>query len=608
MTGVTCGHTSNTRKTLTPGFSFSSSSDLEASCNPHSYSSPHPSDTPHLISPDPQPSFLCPTLLPPYSASAPVHIPPQSVASLSSQQPNYHRSHIQASTSEGSRTQTHPPLSSSKPEPMSSIVNPSFSTSSTSATKPSSPLLDSSHNKSLSSSTPYIAASPSSSTCPVHSPISSPSIQHSFPTMLHPTNLTPASEHHHHLHISVHPTTPVEATPILPGASPRFLQIMEGMTQPGDSGNPVEPPPWLDRELFNRGRSFYHRYLFCLSFSNLLSLVMMMSIKGALQPLIYTGKSDTPNKALRRYMSTFLHLITWYKGDVWDTNDPAHKDLLSVRKTHAKIAHNANTKDYEKIQTISVVDKGHKEPKSALHPAISKDFSAATKFTLPETDLNSPQLFLNQMDMSMTQYAFMGLIVAHPDKLGAASATEEDFEGLIHFWRGLGWLLGIEDKFNLCSGTVQETRELCLEVEKLLGIPGLAGATWNYEHMTSCIMNGLSYVLHILSYPAMLRYLAYTIDVPIPSVVKHINLWHTCKYWMMRLVFGIISLVPWSLTELNRNLDALMERMKTSSKLKLSAYRSESVSTTKTISTCPFWGTHITKAPSTGVDSVLHTH
>lgn len=315
---------------------------------------------------------------------------------------------------------------------------------------------------------------------------------------------------------------------------------------------------------------------------------MMMSMKNALQTLIYTGKSDTPFKALRRYMSTFLHLITWYKGDVWDTDDPAHKDLLSVRRTHARIAHNANTKDYEKIQTISVVDKGHEEPDSVLHPAISIDFSAATQSTLPEIEPNTSLPYLNQLDMSMTQYTFMGIILAHPDKLGAASATEEDFEGLVHFWRGLGWLLGIEDRFNFCSGTVQETRELSIEVEKLLGIPGLAAATWSYEHMTSCIMNGLGYVLHTLSYPAMLRYLAYTIDVPIPSVVKHINLRHTVKYWIMRLVFGVISLVPWSLSILNRHLDMLMGHMKTSSKLKLSTYRSEQAGTTKTVSTCPF--------------------
>ncbi|KAK4327708.1 hypothetical protein Pmani_001859 [Petrolisthes manimaculis] len=415
--------------------------------------------------------------------------------------------------------------------------------------------------------------------------------------MVHLNDPTSASSQHHYPHhvkdyVIVPPATSLsrqkalEVTTIFPGASLQFQQIIEGSTEPGESGNPTEPPPWLDRELFNRGRDFYRRYLFGLSFSSLLSLAFMLPNTKLHNPLIYTGKSDTPNKAARRYMSTFLHLITWFKGDVWDPNDPAHKDLLSVRRTHDRIARNINVKDYEKVLTMTVEDKGHEEPKIVLHPAISHDFSAATNYTLPEIDPNTP--FLSQMDMSLTQYLFMGLILAHPEKLGAASATEGDFEGLVHFWRGLGWLLGIEDKFNFCRGTAQETRTLSIEVEKFLGIPALASATWSYEHMSSCIMNGIGYVLHTISYPAMLRYLAYTIDVPIPSVSKHMTLRHTCKYWIMRLVFGTLYLAPWLLGHVNRKVDMLMGHIQTSSKLKISTYRSEQDDVVKINSTCPF--------------------
>ncbi|KAK3877770.1 hypothetical protein Pcinc_017540 [Petrolisthes cinctipes] len=597
VSGVTWRqHRDNTREPRTTG----TSPGPLLSSNSHSFPSPQPPDSPHLVSlpdlhPSSNPLSLCPILLSNYSALALVHNPPHYVPTHSSQEScqeqvpslNCQQLPNPAFSPGVSLTQTYPPPSFSMP--ISPTINPSF------ASSPPSSLSDSCHNTSLPSSRPYIAPSPSS--YPVHPSVPLPSKQHSSPTMPHLNDPTSASSVHHFPHhvkdyVIVHSATSLsrqkalETTKIFPGASPQFKQLMEGSTEPGDSGNPTEPPPWLDRELFNRGRDFYRRYLFCLSFSALLSLVLLMPITRTLNPLIYTGKSDTPYKALRRYMSTFLHLIMWFKGDVWDPNDPAHKDLLSVRRTHDRIARNINTKDYEKVLTMTVEDKDHEEPKIVLHPVISHDFSAATNYTLPEADPNTT--FLSQMDMSLTQYSFMGLLLAHPEKIGAASATEEDFEGLVHFWRGLGWLLGIEDKFNFCRGTVQETRALSIEAEKFLGIPALASATWSYEHMSSCVINGIGYALHIISYPAMLRYLAYTIDVPIPNVVKHMTLRHTCKYWFMRLAFGAISLAPWLLGHFNKKLDMLMEHAKTSSKLKISTYRTEQDDVVKTKSTCPF--------------------
>lgn len=57
-----------------------------------------------------------------------------------------------------------------------------------------------------------------------------------------------------------------------------------------------------------------------------------------------------------------------------------------------------------------------------------------------------PGMYLSQWDMTFTQYSFMGVILAHPWRMGAWWVTEGELEGLVHFWRGCGWLLGIEDR------------------------------------------------------------------------------------------------------------------------------------------------------------------
>lgn len=327
--------------------------------------------------------------------------------------------------------------------------------------------------------------------------------------------------------------------------SSRMQELLEGLNEPGDCGNPIEPPSWLDRQLFNRGRDFYHRYLFCMSFSEVLALVFMLSMMRALRPLMYTGRSDSPRKALRRYFSTFQHVTAWHEGDVWDPADHAHKDLLSVRAIHNRLSGVFNSsKEHDRVWNTKIQDKGHEEPACPFYHTIREDLKDQAGDGLPLEGPDNPPFFISQWDMSLTQYQFMGLVVAHPHKMGAGAATDEDLEGLVHFWRGLGWLLGVDDKYNFCRGSLAEVRSLCLEVERLVGIPALAKADWNYEHMTLSLVTGLSHLMHTLSFEAGFRYVAYTLDLDIPNFINRMSFIGSVKYWLMRSAIGLLYYFP----------------------------------------------------------------
>ncbi|XP_063612306.1 uncharacterized protein LOC134785799 [Penaeus indicus] len=327
--------------------------------------------------------------------------------------------------------------------------------------------------------------------------------------------------------------------------SPRMQELLEGLNEPGDCGNPIEPPSWLDRQLFNRGRDFYYRYLFCMSFSEVLALVFMFSMMRALRPLMYTGRSDSPRKALRRYFSTFQHVTAWHEGDVWDATDRAHKDLLSVRAIHNRLSGVFNSSaEHDKVWNTSIHDKGHQEPACPFYHTIREDLKDQTGEGLSLEGPDNPPFFISQWDMSLTQYQFMGLVVAHPHKMGAGAATDEDLEGLVHFWRGLGWLLGIDDKYNFCRGSLAEVRSLCLEVERLVGIPALAKVDWNYEHMTLSLVTGLSHLMHTLSFESGFRYVAYVLDLDIPNFVSRMSFISNVKYWLMRFGIGLLYYFP----------------------------------------------------------------
>lgn len=53
---------------------------------------------------------------------------------------------------------------------------------------------------------------------------------------------------------------------------------------------------------------------------------------------------------------------------------------------------------------------------------------------------------LNQTEMSITQWGFVGLIVSYPKSFGVHNATDDDLDAFCHMWRGIGHRLGIEDE------------------------------------------------------------------------------------------------------------------------------------------------------------------
>lgn len=48
--------------------------------------------------------------------------------------------------------------------------------------------------------------------------------------------------------------------------------------------------------------------------------------------------------------------------------------------------------------------------------------------------------------MALTQFGFMGYVIVKGPQIGIHNATHEELEGLIHLWRVVGYILGIEDR------------------------------------------------------------------------------------------------------------------------------------------------------------------
>ncbi|XP_051169218.1 uncharacterized protein LOC127286717 isoform X2 [Leptopilina boulardi] len=221
----------------------------------------------------------------------------------------------------------------------------------------------------------------------------------------------------------------------------------------GDCGRtPDEKPNWLDMEKFKRGQKFAMDYFFAVSYAQLLSLFILFSFEDGLKPLIFTGKSSTPYTAFKRYISTAKRVRNWYTKNPWKEGTEAYNDIQTVRKMHSIVREKLQKIDNKTIDELTKI----KNPHSPSRDILRKDFHHAC----PEPSLGQcPFLFfqnkselnylrpkgLNQGDMVTTQFAFMGLVILYPKNFGIFH-NEENLDAFCHTWRGIGYLLGIDDE------------------------------------------------------------------------------------------------------------------------------------------------------------------
>ena len=90
-----------------------------------------------------------------------------------------------------------------------------------------------------------------------------------------------------------------------------------------------------------------------------MSLTIGFSLPNLLDALVFTGDSDTPAKALVRYMDTAKHLVDWHVGDVFNPTTAAYKSVQAVRNFHASVRKDADKAKYEgQTNWINACDMG----------------------------------------------------------------------------------------------------------------------------------------------------------------------------------------------------------------------------------------------------------
>lgn len=337
---------------------------------------------------------------------------------------------------------------------------------------------------------------------------------------------------------------------------PEYLNLLvEGMNVCGDSGCPTDSrPEWVNLDKFRRGQWVAMKYLFGLVLAEMLSLMMILSYPGGIRSLVFTGKSDTPFKAFRRYLSTVTRIRTWYSDDIWQPGTEGHKNIQVVRAMHEAVRqglHNTKPEDLPKKITLSTNSKCVCQEEaiwSPLHKKIHEDFQTSCPFPRPNQcpflDYHSSPVFINQMDMAITQFGFVGLFILFPGRFGAHGISDEDMDAFVHLWRCLGHVLGLEDKYNFCNGNLETVRQRSHDIINFWVKPSLREVSRDWEHMTRCIVEGVNYYVPGITFEISLLYLCSILGIYAPRLSAALTFTQKLFYYLMIFTFWVMMRLP----------------------------------------------------------------
>lgn len=343
---------------------------------------------------------------------------------------------------------------------------------------------------------------------------------------------------------------PIELKKLILGAN-------EGL--PNDYSVPIDiKPDWLDMKKYRLGQEFARKYFTGVNASEMMALFVLFALPDGLETLIFSKNSSTPFTAFRRYLSTVLRISSWYDHDIWSKDNPGYQNIKTVRAMHLNISKKINSTSFENLKERVTLAGSSSEPpiwKTGLKDIIQEDFRSECPFKIRKPIHNTMpgKIFVNQLDMSTTQFGFVGLMVAYPEKFGAAGATKDELEGFIHLWRSIGYLLGVEDNYNFCAGTYDEVVQRCRSFVENWAKPNFQHLTEDWEHMSRCLVEGMSYISSSGgSFEVSMMYMCWVLDTPAPRLRTSLTWSQRCEFNMVKFMMtyavrfpGVLPMLNW---------------------------------------------------------------
>lgn len=201
-------------------------------------------------------------------------------------------------------------------------------------------------------------------------------------------------------------------------------QTVEATSSSMDVDN--KQPDFFDEQRFKKAQATCKKYYTSVSVASTVGLILLLQIESILIPLLKTGRSRTVVDLYDRYSATTRYVRKYYESNIYDKSSEGWRYIKLVRMMHQRVY---------KLMNDGVDGKG---------PTLDRS-QALSGYKSTQKD----GVWVNQYDMAMTQFAFIGLFLLKPSKCAAYHITESELSDVVYYWRLLSYYFGIEDRFNL---------------------------------------------------------------------------------------------------------------------------------------------------------------
>ncbi len=287
-----------------------------------------------------------------------------------------------------------------------------------------------------------------------------------------------------------------------------LVDLQVGRHEEGDNGSDGSTPPlWYNKDRFSRGQDFFKRHLVSVTIAMHCSLVVGFSLPNLLEPLLFTNMSNSPEKSIKRYLTTFYYLLQWHTDDLFNNHSRAHKSLMKVRNMHKDVSKNMTNKK------------------------------------------SNMRLYVSQYDMALVQYGFMAPTILYPSHF-AIQCTEAELEDYIYFWKCVGYLLGMSDCYNMClSDSYMHTVGVCKEIEQQVLLPTMLKPKPQFEVIAESYCQGINLYFHLplFTKEAMFGFVYEIMNISGPTLT-----WSNwIRVYLYKIFIKMLRYLPWFENKLN---------------------------------------------------------
>jgi len=298
--------------------------------------------------------------------------------------------------------------------------------------------------------------------------------------------------------------------------------------------------PWIDFNLVKAGQAFVARNFFSLICAHLGALLYGFSFKSLSTLLLRTGNSNNVEVSLIRYLSTFMHLKTWYESNIVDGSANGYADIQRVKKMHLLALRQYRKSPLEPSELKKMEEAALNSETSVILEAVRKDLEPIPTPDVPHHLITYyPAVPMSQYDLSMTQFGIISLVYLFPGVLGIRDCRGLD--GFMHLWGIIGKFLGIHDKFNLA---LYPSDRLYRKIFTNIGIGSLKESDLTVISLQEVLIQGVATYAHFTTHKSLLYFGLSRNDALVNYKGTELRKLLTWKdyifYWLMRILLGSV--------------------------------------------------------------------